>query len=965
MTREKSSNHVLKHSSKEVTVTANRLLRYFVLASVALLVFAVAMLSCDRRHAVTGSDDPGNRKVHNILVLLTPNQVHLRSSNAVDSVTVLIAVVDSSGVGMSGMTVRLTRTPNIGYLTQPDTTDSQGRAAAIFVTEPGVYTNVTIKAMSGDKEKTSVLYISGPSRYSLNLTYFPTVPKLIDHEGDPYTITAELVDSTQRGVADQAVYFAILNEVGRITFSDPSINIARTDDQGQVEALFFNTQTDEILLPDSAILQAVTTTSTGDTLAESVVIPLRPVHNILVLEANPDEVVGDGQSSIAIRAFLLDSDGHGIIEDTVRFRNIGPDGTSDGSIGAMDETDDNGIAEVPFVPYGGVHESRPTDVIAEYRMGSIHQATAQRTVTILPIRSIAYITVSVQKQNITANGLDTSSIFITAQDSSGGLIADGTPLYLESIGLGLLETPQVLTEDGQARTKITAPSFTGEVDVVDTIIVRGLVADTIYVADTVVVHFVPGQIFQLAFLEPQGTVIMIAGSGQTDTILVEALDQFGNPVANGTQIRFRNEPLAGSSSLTPEAAPTMNGIAQSIYLVGSLTGDDNVTAFAPNPGNPADTIRTLHPIVFRCLSAEATTMDLVAGQTNIEAGGQSAQIFATLQDAYGNHLSEGYNVAFDITVAPGTPGNGEERPSFDSQFLVEHVTVPTNINGQAIVQLYSGTQSGSVSIRACTVPSDEDSIYVCNEKSLVTISSGPPQFINITQANEGELIGGSARFVQVAAIVTDTFANKVDSGTAVYFSLDPPDVAEIEGSSCTECTTDYHPETTPGLAPTRIIYGCYSTFDTVRVIAMSAGRSEQIVEYSPWFALPIYQGEITLTAMPGNLWTDLDVCNCSGGPNNNCRDTSDITATLVDGGGCPIRGGVIIFSVGGVGWIIGQQVDTTDVNGHAFTRFMIRGCDIPIQPDGQAYIEATVRAYLYQVPSVVGELGIMCRRPVG
>ena len=114
---------------------------------------------------------------------------------------------------------------------------------------------------------------------------------------------------------------------------------------------------------------------------------------------------------------------------------------------------------------------------------------------------------------------------------------------------------------------------------------------------------------------------LIAGSGATDTVQVYAIDANGNPVANGTQIRFKNE--IATSTLTPTSAPTQNGIATSIYLVGSQTGDDNIRAYVPDPSNPNDTIWTVQPVVYRCLSSEATILRLTASEPSIEVGGAS------------------------------------------------------------------------------------------------------------------------------------------------------------------------------------------------------------------------------------------------------------------------------------------------------------------------------------------------------
>ncbi len=941
-------------------MAANKFIKLVVTGMVLTLLLGATMLSCDKRHGVNPpGETEGNRNVGNIVVSLSPNQIRLNSPEAIDSVNISVAVVDSHGVGLSGITVRITRSPNIGFVTTPDTTNAMGRTTALFVAEPGVYDSTRISVSAGSVTKTALLLITGPSRYSLNLTYSPPVPKLIDHEGDPYNITASLVDTTQRGVSGAPVTFAIINQVGRIGFADSTVTTPRTNSQGIVRALFYNTEIDEQNLPVEAQVQVTTPAPDGiGILAASLNIPLRRVQNSLSLQATPEDIVGDGTSTSLIRAFLLDTDGHGIVNDTIRFSNIG----HHGSIQATVVTNDNGIATSTFSPFAGLDSTTATEVVAEYRAGSIvHQATSRINLRIMPVRSVGYLTASLQKQNVVADGTDSSSVFITVQDSTGGLIADGTVVYLANTGVGFLSAPQVQTTAGQARAKITSPANIVGSPKVDSIFVCGAINDSVMICDTAIVFYIPGPISQMQFIRPESTVTLIAGSGDTDTVLVFAVDANGNPVANGTQISFRN--TIPTSSLTPQAASTMDGVARSVYLVGSGTGDDNIEAFIPKPGNPNDTIRTVHPVVYRCLSSNATTLQLGASAYSIQVGGASTQVLATLQDAFGNPLSEGYVVAFQITVSPGS--SPAQKPSFDTNPGVYFDTVATNINGQAIVQLYSGTKSGAVSIKACTIPLPPESLYVCDEKSLITISSGPPAVIAISSNFSGEASNPNTpeRYCQVAALVWDQYTNPCEYGTAVYFRLIPDSLAFVEGNSYTGGARPYHPDSTEGVAYTRIVYPCFSTFNFVNVIASSAGETGEVADTSVGLSLPIFEGNLAVSANPGNLWTDNGLCNCTGGPNNNCKDTSNITATLTDGGGCPVEGGVINFSALVAGTIIGQTIDTTDGNGRAFTRYMIRGCEIPC---GQTActIETTAKGTLDQDNEVTGEVNLVCSRPM-
>jgi hypothetical protein len=923
-----------------------------VIAGIIILamMITVAVISCDKRHGI----DPIALQagdVDDILIALDPPQVYLPSPEDTDTVLVLIAVMNAEGVGMVDVGVRVTRSPAIGFLTQPEDTDSTGRTYAIFIAEPGVYGVATIEATAGSKSTTRDLYISGPSEYSMSLNYSPPVPKLIDHEADPYDVTVTLVDTTQRGVAGQQVSFSILNRVGRISFEDTTITIPRTNSQGLVTALFYNTQDDELSNPDSALIQAVTTSPSdpSNPIAASVSIPLRPVQNSLALEAVPPTVYGDGADSTIIRAFLLNTDGHGIVGDTVIFTNPGVDGQYQSIV----VTNENGVAQTVFKPYA--NHLGVTEIVATYRENTIHEASDAVQVDILPVRAIGFVTVSLQKQNVIANGHDSSAIFITVQDSSGGLIADGTSVFLEHTGTGFLSPTQVQTADGQAFAAITAPANIVSGPRVDSIFVWGNSSDTTIVVDTAVVHYIPDVVDELQIIRPESTVTLIAGSGDFDTVQVSALDANGNPVANGTQVRFVNE--IPSSTVNPSSAPTTDGIATAIYLVGSETGDDNVRAFVPDPDEPTDTIWSAQPAVFRCLSSEATTLVLSASEGNIEVGGASCQIIATLEDAYGNPLSEGYFVAFEIKSANGSRDVPYEWPSFDTEWGVYNDTVETSITGRAITQIYSGTVAGPVSIEACTIPLPPDSIFVCDEKSLITISSGPPYHVEVSPTPVGEATNpdNPERYVQVGAGVWDIYTNPVEYGTAVYFTLIPNDIGEVEGNSYTGGARPYHPDSVDGWAFSRIIYGCYGTFDTLQVVASSAGENGPVADTSTPFPLPAYNPSIFLSANPGNLRCD--------GPNPNQCAQSDITALLTDGGGCAVQYGIINFSALVAGSIIGPTEVITDENGIAETIYEICGDEIPTPPDGIPRIETAVRAILFGYPDVEAEVDLVCTRP--
>jgi hypothetical protein len=462
------------------------------------------------------------------------------------------------------------------------------------------------------------------------------------------------------------------------------------------------------------------------------------------------------------------------------------------------------------------------------------------------------------------------------------------------------------------------------------------------------VNIFPGIISQINFIYPESPRIMVPGSGDTCSVIALAADTYGNPLRYGGGIWFRNNPLMGT--LGPARIDTANGFVTSLYTAGNRSGIDNVYARALHPNNPNDTITTPHPIIFNYGSLPSPMLILSTDNPRIHVGGESTHVIATLLDGYGNPLSDGYYVAFDITAGP--MDSLGRRPSFDPIFPIQHDTAITDINGQAIVQLYSGIKSGMVSVRACTVPLPPDSLNVCDAQPLVRILAGPLRYMNITFSFLGEAIDSilTERFCRVGIIADDRYSNPVDSGALVYLALIPDSLGWFDPNYII-----IGADSIPGIGYTRFYYQCYNTFQPVQVIASAASDSGIIVDTSGMFPLPIYHGDIQMILNPDSLWVPDSTCASA--------DTSDIRITLTDGGGCPIEGGIITFAAQIAGDIIGQNIDTTDADGHAYARFQIRGCDIQRQPDGRARIEAPVRAILAQKPTVFSVEAIICTRP--
>ena len=202
----------------------------------------------------------------------------------------------------------------------------------------------------------------------------------------------------------------------------------------------------------------------------------------------------------------------------------------------------------------------------------------------------------------------------------------------------------------------------------------------------------------------------------------------------------------------------------------------------------------------------------------------------------------------------------------------------------------------------------------------------------------------------ITALVWDQYTNPVEPLTAVYFGVIPDTVADIEGFAVTGVWVNEDGDTigVKGLAHTWMAYSCSHTFDTVRVVASSGDMADT----SGAIVLALYEGEIDMWPNPGMLYCETDT------------DTvySDVTAQLLDGLGCTIHNGVIIFTVQVCGNLEGQTLDTTDIGGYATSLFRIIGNQIPDQPAPlPPACTAKVTGKLQGYAEVEGECEIYCQ----
>ena len=908
------------------------------LFGLTILASLIIFSACDQRK-------PFNPKIsvsHNITMSLYPLELNVFSTDDIDTVLINIWVRDDFGLGLDSIEVDVSRTPELGSIVPPSLT-LNGNTHALFVINSGMYfdstnfdTTVTFSVISNTDTAYSTLNVLYPEQ-AMNMSFDPA--KLFVYSSvvpDTVKINVWIRNKYGDGIDDVDVMLSRNVEIGTITQPNPTVN-------GYASGLFvmdpgYNSDTTITFTAQSAnILYSYTRSLDVSYSSQTVSMSFRPsplyIHSI----NKPD--------TVEIDIWVLNDDGVGIDSLEVGITRA----PEIGSIVPPERTV-NGYTKGLFITEPGY------DTYSELRFtANTDVAIDTATLVIVPsVRGeIGSMNISLQKSRLIADGEDKTKIFVAVIDTTGVPIGDGTAVRIIHYGAS---TPGVLdpatgidtTSNGIAEFELTAPSSLDPDLIIEHDSLKAwaisISGDTSFAYN--MVTYEPGEPNSIEFISYPDT--MIAGTGETDSVWVKIFDENNNYIVDGTQVRFRNSDSMTTSTVTPVTV-TSGGKAYGIYVVGTESGHDWVQAYIKKPQTTDTLWSDQAEIVIK--SNEPTNIDLSVTDPDFEVGGSSTIIIATLQDANGNALSDGFGVRFEITqFLPCQDLMGPGAPSFDSAAVdtvpvISSVETETNVNGQAFVNLFSGILAGPVSIKSTSL--DYGNIY--KEKALITIQSGPPAHVEIGPSNIA-VPEGEALKTGVTASVWDQFTNPVECSTAVYFSLIPDDVAFIYGFAVTTGYLDENGDTVgiKGVAYTWMVYTSSETFDTVRVVASSG----DIADTSGPVVLALYEGQIDIWSNPGVIYVD---------PPPDYGD-AEVTVQLLDGLGNTISNGIIIFTTQVCGNLVGQVIDTTDIQGFAYTTFRIYGDQIPDNsPPAPPSCTAKVKAKLAGYPVVEGETDIYCQ----
>ena len=434
----------------------------------------------------------------------------------------------------------------------------------------------------------------------------------------------------------------------------------------------------------------------------------------------PDSILADGFDSTTITATVKDSCENPVVSTIVTFTtdlgSFAPPPTTTLSITAT--TDASGVATATL---------RSVCVSNRVNITVTVDSLADETTHVNMVGVAWDMQLAADPTSIPVGG-HTSNLTATVEDQFGNSVLDGTVVtFTSSLGNLGSDTVAKTTTSGVATAVLTSSNATGTAFITAT---AGIAVDA------VTVTFEPGPPYTVT-LEAYPMVITV---GNTSALTVTVTDQYGNPVADGTEVIFATDLGDVGSQLALKH--TTGGVATA-QLTSEVDGTATVTATADSK---YDTV----PVTF--LPDLPDTLTLAADPTTLTVGASST-LTATVTDQYDNDVADGTMVHFETNL--GSLGSTA-------------IDKPT-ANGIATATLTS-LLPGTAAITATADPA--------SDTAGVTFEAGPPYTVTLEAYPISIPVAGATS--ALTATVVDLYNNPVADGTPVTFTTSLGSVGSAE-----------------------------------------------------------------------------------------------------------------------------------------------------------------------------------------
>ncbi len=457
----------------------------------------------------------------------------------------------------------------------------------------------------------------------------------------------------------------------------------------------------------------------------------------MVVSASPLAILADGRSTSAVRVVMKRSTSKiAITGASLRFA------TDQGTIPASASTNSEGVAQVNLTSSTTVGTAHVTVLYGTSLTGRASVNFQESVPT--------YLQVSATPPVLPADGKSKSEIRAIVSDANRNPVPDGTLVQFELIrGSGTLDR-QKTTSNGVASTYLTAGTRPDNAWVRVT---SGGLRDSIQVVYTV------GQPYQVLV---SASPIRVAADGiEVSNISARVLDEQGNPVT-GVTVFF----TATVGDITPNTSTDGQGMAYGQFSSG-VVGTATVTASVSLGGN-----KTLSSnVVIQATAGNSNSIQLRFDPVWIgvrDTGqNQTMTVYADIKDSKNNPVDDGTLVQFAFVGSP-----------LGSVFSTGR-SIPT-VGGTAQISVTSGTQAGSVRIKATVVNGAGVPVTpsISATSTYLLIHAGPPYIENVNDLSTTHLTVAAERLniwstldtTKVSILVGDKYNNPVERNTAVYLT---------------------------------------------------------------------------------------------------------------------------------------------------------------------------------------------------
>ncbi len=680
-------------------------------------------------------------------------------------------------------------------------------------------------------------------------------------------------------------------------------------------------------------------------------------YKIVRLESTVDLIYADNNVTFAyISAYVKDNNNFGAAEIPVRFQ------TDRGSIVTAENTNQSGIAKVPFYDAGEVGEATITATVFTYSQYDATEITGEDAksikVTIAEKPPVGDLTIEISSNEFIVN----QSVLVRARvfDALTNPVADSTMIRFETdrgffvaddgeTNMGSIAI--IPTQNGMAPLNLNVGQQAG----MGSVSVR---IDTLSASRNFNVK--PGNPFNLDLLTYLGDddLEIIEETSETTldneyNIVIQAnlKDAYNNASPNKV-IRFETD--LGSFYNTSESY-TQNtdadGIAKVVFTPGLSAGPATIKAFANNDTLSTEALFTIKSD--ELYSIRFNNTDQITLNVANTGGVDSKILYVNLFDINGNLIDNATDIYFKI-INSNIPGSNNGQPAYLSNQDEDGVVYTTSSGGQAAVSVVAGTGSGVIQLRVANqreaLANTQIEGAITATKANILIQAGPPANISWGDVafDQGTNVGGGMWELLLAVSVKDIYNNPVSYGTSVFYELtnqdnlpatiqangytgNGPEVSSNDaGASQIDSTSSI------GTSYTLLTYSGSLTYSDLELNARCVGGYGEDINESYILEVPWNAPDTDMQVTPGNI----DFWDGDPGASGSDFQWAIVTVRARDGQGFPTPGVFWTFTADR-GYFYDYQVTFTQTNeattaadGYARIRLKIfRDYGLP-SPDG-------------------------------